>query len=127
MLICLHRLQPEILQDSRLITLYLTMLVTFTDTSTWKILRGKGVWDPLETSLPASISMDEGHLHCMRNTFAVQAWEALSLRLSVCIWCGLSYVETLLLVNVCLKTLFPGLSKSPSTLPVEVQPTEAFL
>uniref|UniRef100_A0A2R9A6S1 Ubiquitin-protein ligase E3B n=1 Tax=Pan paniscus TaxID=9597 RepID=A0A2R9A6S1_PANPA len=28
--------------DSRLITLYLTMLVTFTDTSTWKILRGKG-------------------------------------------------------------------------------------
>lgn len=85
------------------------------------------MWDPLETSLPASISMDEGHLHCMRNTFAVQAWEALSLRLSVCIWCGLSYVETLLLVNVCLKTSFPGLSKSPSTLPVEVQPTEAFL
>lgn len=38
----LERLKPEILQDSKLITLYLTMLVTFTDTSTWKILRGKG-------------------------------------------------------------------------------------
>ncbi|XP_063502765.1 ubiquitin-protein ligase E3B isoform X1 [Pongo pygmaeus] len=38
----LKQLKPEILQDSRLITLYLTMLVTFTDTSTWKILRGKG-------------------------------------------------------------------------------------
>ncbi|ELK31454.1 Ubiquitin-protein ligase E3B [Myotis davidii] len=38
----LEQLKPEILQESRLITLYLTMLVTFTDTSTWKILRGKG-------------------------------------------------------------------------------------
>lgn len=38
----LEQLKPEILQDSRLITLYLTMLVTFTDTSMWKILRGKG-------------------------------------------------------------------------------------
>ncbi|XP_036305632.1 ubiquitin-protein ligase E3B isoform X2 [Pipistrellus kuhlii] len=38
----LERLKPEILQDSKLVTLYLTMLVTFTDTSTWKILRGKG-------------------------------------------------------------------------------------
>ncbi|XP_019805962.2 ubiquitin-protein ligase E3B isoform X4 [Tursiops truncatus] len=38
----LEQLKPEILQDSKLITLYLTMLVTFTDTSTWKILRGKG-------------------------------------------------------------------------------------
>ncbi|KAH0516907.1 Ubiquitin-protein ligase E3B [Microtus ochrogaster] len=37
----LEQLKPEILQDSRLITLHLTMLVTFTDTSTWKILRGK--------------------------------------------------------------------------------------
>ncbi|XP_007953188.1 ubiquitin-protein ligase E3B [Orycteropus afer afer] len=44
----LQQLKPEILQDSRLITLYLTMLVTFTDTSTWKILRGKG-----ETLRPA--------------------------------------------------------------------------
>ncbi|XP_075390192.1 ubiquitin-protein ligase E3B isoform X1 [Tenrec ecaudatus] len=38
----LRQFKPEILQESRLITLYLTMLVTFTDTSTWKILRGKG-------------------------------------------------------------------------------------
>ncbi|KAM6166658.1 ubiquitin-protein ligase E3B isoform 2-T3 [Erethizon dorsatum] len=38
----LEQLKPEILQDSKLITLYLTLLVTFTDTSTWKILRGKG-------------------------------------------------------------------------------------
>ncbi|XP_072443991.1 ubiquitin-protein ligase E3B isoform X3 [Chiloscyllium punctatum] len=34
--------KPDILQDCKFITLYLTMLVTFTDTSTWKILRGKG-------------------------------------------------------------------------------------
>nr|KAF6404354.1 ubiquitin protein ligase E3B [Molossus molossus] len=38
----LEQLKPEILQDSKLVTLYLTMLVTFTDASTWKILRGKG-------------------------------------------------------------------------------------
>ncbi|XP_063769305.1 ubiquitin-protein ligase E3B [Pseudophryne corroboree] len=35
-------LKPDIMQDSKLITLYLTMLVNFTDTSTWKICRGKG-------------------------------------------------------------------------------------
>lgn len=35
-------LQPDILQDNKLVTLYLTMLVTFTDTSTWRIVRGKG-------------------------------------------------------------------------------------
>uniref|UniRef100_A0A8C9LAE4 Ubiquitin-protein ligase E3B n=1 Tax=Pavo cristatus TaxID=9049 RepID=A0A8C9LAE4_PAVCR len=40
--------KPDILQDSRLVNLHLTMLVTFTDTSTWKILRGKG-----ETLRPA--------------------------------------------------------------------------
>ncbi|GCC26126.1 hypothetical protein chiPu_0004540 [Chiloscyllium punctatum] len=38
----LKHLKPDILQDCKFITLYLTMLVTFTDTSTWKILRGKG-------------------------------------------------------------------------------------
>ncbi|OCT98166.1 ubiquitin-protein ligase E3B [Xenopus laevis] len=38
----LKQLKPDILQDSKLITVYLTMLVTFTDTLTWKILRGKG-------------------------------------------------------------------------------------
>ena len=36
-------LQPDILQDNKLVTLYLTMLVTFTDTSTWRIVRGKGM------------------------------------------------------------------------------------
>ncbi|XP_077165208.1 ubiquitin-protein ligase E3B isoform X1 [Paroedura picta] len=38
----LKQLKPDILQDSKLVNLHLTMLVTFTDTSTWKILRGKG-------------------------------------------------------------------------------------
>ncbi|XP_040272526.1 ubiquitin-protein ligase E3B [Bufo bufo] len=38
----LKMLKPDILQDSKIITLYLTMLVNFTDTSTWKICRGKG-------------------------------------------------------------------------------------
>ena len=36
------QMQPDILQDNKLVTLYLTMLVTFTDTSTWRIVRGKG-------------------------------------------------------------------------------------
>lgn len=38
-------LQPDILQDNKLVTLHLTMLVTFTDTSTWRIVRGKGKSD----------------------------------------------------------------------------------
>ncbi|KAM3826080.1 ubiquitin-protein ligase E3B isoform 2-T6 [Vipera latastei] len=38
----LKLLKPDILQDSKLVNLHLTMLVTFTDTSTWKILQGKG-------------------------------------------------------------------------------------
>ncbi|XP_077457309.1 ubiquitin-protein ligase E3B isoform X2 [Stigmatopora argus] len=38
----LKKLKPDILQDNKLVTLYLTMLVTFTDTSTWRIVRGKG-------------------------------------------------------------------------------------
>ncbi|XP_073670832.1 ubiquitin-protein ligase E3B [Paramisgurnus dabryanus] len=38
----LKKLKPDILQDNKLVTLYLTMLITFTDTSTWKIVRGKG-------------------------------------------------------------------------------------
>lgn len=38
----LCNLQPDILQDNKQVTLYLTMLVTFTDTSTWRIVRGKG-------------------------------------------------------------------------------------
>ncbi|XP_070689673.1 ubiquitin-protein ligase E3B [Pempheris klunzingeri] len=43
--LCCQRLKilkPDILQDNKLVTLYLTMLVTFTDTSTWRIARGKG-------------------------------------------------------------------------------------
>ncbi|XP_069475520.1 ubiquitin-protein ligase E3B isoform X2 [Ambystoma mexicanum] len=44
----LKQLKPDILQEYKLVTLYLTMLVTFTETSTWKILRGKG-----ETLRPA--------------------------------------------------------------------------
>ncbi|KAM9811228.1 ubiquitin-protein ligase E3B [Neosynchiropus ocellatus] len=38
----LKKLKPDILQDNKLVTLYLTMLVTFTDTSTWRIVKGKG-------------------------------------------------------------------------------------
>ncbi|XP_007900039.2 ubiquitin-protein ligase E3B [Callorhinchus milii] len=38
----LKQLKPDMMQDTKHITLHLTMLVTFTDTSTWKILRGKG-------------------------------------------------------------------------------------
>lgn len=61
MLISLHHLQPEILQDSKLITLYLTMLVTFTDTSTWKILRGKG--ESLRPALNHICANIMGHLN----------------------------------------------------------------
>ncbi|XP_045698199.1 ubiquitin-protein ligase E3B isoform X1 [Phyllostomus hastatus] len=57
----LKQLKPEILQDSRLVTLYLTMLVTFTDTSTWKIFRGKGEsLRPAMTHICANIM---GHLN----------------------------------------------------------------
>ncbi|KAG7274688.1 hypothetical protein CRUP_021129 [Coryphaenoides rupestris] len=37
----LKKLKPDILQDNKLVTLYLSMLVTFTDTSTWMLVRGK--------------------------------------------------------------------------------------
>uniref|UniRef100_M0R8Z5 HECT-type E3 ubiquitin transferase n=1 Tax=Rattus norvegicus TaxID=10116 RepID=M0R8Z5_RAT len=57
----LGQLKPEILQDSRLITLYLTMLVTFTDTSTWKILRGKG--ESLRPALNHICANIMGHLN----------------------------------------------------------------
>ncbi|XP_073438713.1 ubiquitin-protein ligase E3B [Dendrobates tinctorius] len=54
-------LKPDILQDSKLITLYLTMLVNFTDTSTWKICRGKGEnLRPAMTHICANIM---GHLN----------------------------------------------------------------
>lgn len=57
----LGQLKPEILQDSKLITLYLTMLVTFTDTSTWKILRGKG--ESLRPALNHICANIMGHLN----------------------------------------------------------------
>ncbi|XP_004709597.1 ubiquitin-protein ligase E3B [Echinops telfairi] len=57
----LRQFKPEILQDSRLITLYLTMLVTFTDTSTWKILRGKG--DSLRPAMNHICANIMGHLN----------------------------------------------------------------
>ncbi|XP_066459961.1 ubiquitin-protein ligase E3B [Eleutherodactylus coqui] len=57
----LKMLKPDILQDSKLITLYLTMLVNFTDTSTWKICRGKGEnLRPAMTHICANIM---GHLN----------------------------------------------------------------
>ncbi|XP_045379023.2 ubiquitin-protein ligase E3B isoform X1 [Camelus bactrianus] len=57
----LEQLKPEILQDSKLITLYLTVLVTFTDTSTWKILRGKG--ESLRPALNHICANIMGHLN----------------------------------------------------------------
>ncbi|KAM9821447.1 ubiquitin-protein ligase E3B [Syngnathus typhle] len=57
----LKTLKPDILQDNKLVTLYLTMLVTFTDTSTWRIVRGKG-----EALRPALMRICEnimGHLN----------------------------------------------------------------
>ncbi|XP_059749589.1 ubiquitin-protein ligase E3B isoform X3 [Balaenoptera ricei] len=57
----LEQLKPEILQDSKLITLYLTMLVTFTDTSTWKILRGKG--ESLRPAMNRICANIMGHLN----------------------------------------------------------------
>uniref|UniRef100_A0A3B4YTF1 Ubiquitin-protein ligase E3B n=1 Tax=Seriola lalandi dorsalis TaxID=1841481 RepID=A0A3B4YTF1_SERLL len=53
--------KPDILQDNKLVTLYLTVLVTFTDTSTWRIIRGKG-----EALRPALMRICEnimGHLN----------------------------------------------------------------
>ncbi|KAK5871433.1 hypothetical protein PBY51_004316 [Eleginops maclovinus] len=57
----LKKLKPDILQDNKMITLYLSMLVTFTDTSTWRIVRGKG-----EALRPALMRICEnimGHLN----------------------------------------------------------------
>ena len=36
--------QPENHNDTKLMMIYLRMLVTFTKTATWKILKGKGGW-----------------------------------------------------------------------------------
>uniref|UniRef100_A0A674A4K3 Ubiquitin-protein ligase E3B n=1 Tax=Salmo trutta TaxID=8032 RepID=A0A674A4K3_SALTR len=53
--------KPDILQDNKLVTLYLTMLVTFTDTSTWKIVRGKG--EALRPALTRICENIMGHLN----------------------------------------------------------------
>ncbi|XP_027890096.1 ubiquitin-protein ligase E3B isoform X2 [Xiphophorus couchianus] len=57
----LKNLKPDILQDNKLVTLYLTMLVTFTDTSTWRIVRGKG--EALRPALTRICENIMGHLN----------------------------------------------------------------
>uniref|UniRef100_A0A8C8FJK6 Ubiquitin-protein ligase E3B n=1 Tax=Oncorhynchus tshawytscha TaxID=74940 RepID=A0A8C8FJK6_ONCTS len=57
----LKKLKPDIMQDNKLVTLYLTMLVTFTDTSTWKIVRGKG--EALRPALTRICENIMGHLN----------------------------------------------------------------
>ncbi|XP_075875659.1 ubiquitin-protein ligase E3B [Nelusetta ayraudi] len=57
----LKSLKPDILQDNKQVTLYLTMLVTFTDTSTWRIVRGKG--EALKPALTRFCENIMGHLN----------------------------------------------------------------
>lgn len=57
----LKKLKPDILQDNKIITLYLTMLVTFTDTSTWRIVKGKG--EALRPALTRICENIMGHLN----------------------------------------------------------------
>lgn len=57
----LKKLKPDILQENKLVTLYLTMLITFTDTSTWKIIRGKG--EALKPALNRICENIMGHLN----------------------------------------------------------------
>lgn len=57
----LKKLKPDILQDNKIITLYLTMLVTFTDTSSWRIIRGKG--EALRPALTRICENIMGHLN----------------------------------------------------------------
>ncbi|KAK7934094.1 hypothetical protein WMY93_004990 [Mugilogobius chulae] len=59
--VLLKKLKPDILQDNKIITLYLTMLVTFTDTSTWRIVRGKG--EALRPALTRICENIMGHLN----------------------------------------------------------------
>lgn len=58
-------LQPDILQDNKMITLYLTMLVTFTDTSTWRIVRGKGKSE-------SGCGLYDKHVSCYCGTCSLQ-------------------------------------------------------
>ncbi|CAL8348040.1 unnamed protein product [Lota lota] len=57
----LKKLKPDILQDNKLVTLYLSMLVTFTDTSTWRLVRGKG--EALKPALTRVCENIMGHLN----------------------------------------------------------------
>ncbi|KAM4709251.1 ubiquitin-protein ligase E3B isoform 1-T2 [Discoglossus pictus] len=57
----LKMLKPDILQDSKQITLYLTMLINFTDISTWKIFRGKG--ESLKPAMNHICANIMGHLN----------------------------------------------------------------
>ncbi|KAJ3603860.1 hypothetical protein NHX12_028601 [Muraenolepis orangiensis] len=57
----LKKLKPDILQDNKLVTLYLSMLVTFTDTSTWRLVRGKG--EALKPALTRICENIMGHLN----------------------------------------------------------------
>ncbi|XP_039770984.1 ubiquitin-protein ligase E3B isoform X2 [Ornithorhynchus anatinus] len=57
----LKQLKPDILHDSKLVTLHLGMLVTFTDPSTWKILRGRG--EALRPAMSRICANIMGHLN----------------------------------------------------------------
>ncbi|XP_028853145.1 ubiquitin-protein ligase E3B [Denticeps clupeoides] len=57
----LKTLKPDIMQESKLVTLYLTMLITFTDTATWKIMKGKG--EPFKSALNRICENIMGHLN----------------------------------------------------------------
>ncbi|XP_030226026.1 ubiquitin-protein ligase E3B [Gadus morhua] len=57
----LKKLKPDILQDNKLVTLYLSMLVSFTDTCTWRLLRGKG--EALKPALTRICENIMGHLN----------------------------------------------------------------
>ncbi|KAG0715753.1 Ubiquitin-protein ligase E3B [Chionoecetes opilio] len=46
----MEKLQPEISKENRLLSLYLHLLLTFTGTSTWKILRAQS-FEPMKPSL----------------------------------------------------------------------------
>ncbi|XP_022103880.1 ubiquitin-protein ligase E3B-like [Acanthaster planci] len=58
----LRRLKPESPVDAKIITLYLHMLVTFTDTTTWKILKVQGA-EALRPSLNQLCSNVMGYLN----------------------------------------------------------------
>uniref|UniRef100_A0A5F9D1I7 HECT-type E3 ubiquitin transferase n=1 Tax=Oryctolagus cuniculus TaxID=9986 RepID=A0A5F9D1I7_RABIT len=87
----LEQLKPEILQASRLVTLYLTMLVTFTDTATWKILRGKG--ESLRPAMNHMCANIMGHLNQRGFYPVLQVCDPVPYglpalhRLEVCLWC----------------------------------------